>query len=288
MVNFADKDEPAQRLAKFVAAWYKHCHLRGWLRPAMENLSSDMNTTTISTRVTDPPLELHVCEKAFLPNPTTVRFARAIGIHQGDVVLDIGTGVGPLAIMAAMGGAGRVIAVDPVAMHCELTRMNVAKYGLEDKVHVYQGCFFDPIESEPELEDLKANVIIGDVSGIADSVAHALGWYSDEVPTGGPDGTEVIIDLLRRSSRYLAPGGSIYFPIAVDLSDGQKIINAAHELFADVVNALQKEYVQFPLTDQQVRDIDDAYGGNIPDFITVQQGKRSYWRGQIWKLMNPV
>lgn len=253
----------------------------------MQTTSSGLATSTIQTRVTDPPLELFVTEKSFRPNPTTVRFARCVDVQPGDLVFDIGTGVGPLAIKAAMAGASRVIAVDPVPLHCELARMNVAKYNLQDKITVLHGEFFGPIESDPALKNLKANVIIGDVSGIADAVARALGWYSDEVPTGGEDGTEVIIDFLRRAKPFMAPNGAAYFPIAVDLSDCDKINRVAHELFENVDNVIGRDSFNFPLTDDEIKAIHDAYDGNLPSYINIQTERRPNWRGQIWRATNP-
>lgn len=255
----------------------------------MHTTTSGRPLTTIRTRVTDPPLELFIAEKAFRPNPTTVRFARTVPIRDGDVVLDIGTGIGPLAITAAMGGAAQVHGVDPVEVHCELARLNVAKYGVEDRVQIHHGHFFEPFEKDPELRDIKADVIIGDVSGIAEPVARALGWYSDEVPTGGDDGTDVIIDLLQRAAGYLQPDGAIYFPIAVDLSDGRKIVEAAREMFDTVENAMDRENVMFPISEDELAAIDAAYGNARPPFINIQLrgGTRPFWRGQIWRAARP-
>lgn len=253
----------------------------------MLTTSSGIATTTISTRVTDPPLELYITDKAFRPNPTTVRFARTVKVNEGDLVFDIGTGIGPLAIKCAMDGARRVIGVDPVPVHCELARMNVAKYGLQNVVTILQGPFFEPIQADPDLRNLKADVIIGDVSGIADRVARALGWYSDEVPTGGEDGTEVIIDFLQTARNYLAPSGSIYFPIAVDLSDSDKILKAVQELYGEVVNAMDKPTTNFPMTEEEVQAIHRAYNGKLPSYINIQMDRRPSWRGQIWRAAKP-
>jgi hypothetical protein len=232
--------------------------------------------------VTDPPLELFTTDAAFRPNPTTVRFARTVRIDEGAVVFDMGTGIGPLSIKAAMDGAREVHGVDPVALHCELARMNVAKYNLQDRVFIHQGLFFDPFDEDPRLSALAADVIIGDVSGIAEPVARALGWYSDEVPTGGYDGTEVIIDLLSRAAKRLAPDGKIYFPIAIDLSDSERVLDAARSFFQRVDNAMERPTTQFPFTDDEVRAIDAAYSGHPPKYIQVQPGRRPHWRGQIW------
>lgn len=250
----------------------------------MHTTSAGLTIATIGIGVIDPPLELFITETAFRPNPTTVRFARTLRIGEGDIVFDVGTGIGPLAIKAALDGAKHVYGVDPVRMHCELARMNVARHGLQEKVSIYQGYFFDPFDVEPALKSVKADVIIGDVSGIAQPVARALGWYSADVPTGGEDGTEVIIELLRRSTAYLRPSGAIYFPIAVDLSDSGKIIDAAQSFFGSAINARN---VQFPISDQELQAIEKAYGGRLPGYINIQQGRRRYWRGQIWKATDP-
>lgn len=244
-------------------------------------------TRTITSRVTDPPLELDVNDEAFQPNPTTVRFARAVKVEPGDVVFDIGTGIGPLAIMAAQAGASQVIAVDPVRVHCELAKRNATKYGLDDVVRVEQGGFFEPFNREPELHGLRAQVIIGDVSGIADAAGRALGWYPDDVPAGGFDGTEVLLEFLRQAPPYLAPGGRLYFPIAVDLSDGEKILEEARALFKNVDNALAKPYVEFPLTPEHEQALIDAYGGQLPKFIQIQRTRRLHWRGQILVATEP-
>lgn len=253
----------------------------------MQVISSDQAVGTITVRVTDPPLELFVTPDAFQPNPTTVRFSRTVRIRPGNLVFDIGTGIGPLAIMAAMLGARTVHAVDPVPLHCELARRSVARYELDDRVHVHQGCLFEPLDADSATSGLRADVIIGDVSGIAHPVARALGWYSEHVPTGGMDGTDVIIELLRRARDYLTPDGRIYFPIAIDLSDSEKIAEVARSLFAEADNAMDREYVQFPVSEQEQQAIADAYGGDPPPFINIQEGRRPYWRGQIWCACKP-
>lgn len=242
---------------------------------------------TIHSRVTNPPLELVTVADAFEPNPTTVRFARCVHIEPGDLVFDIGTGIGPLALMAARAGARQVIGVDPVELHCELATLNAVRHGLEETVQFRCGRFFEPLEDLRGRMPGKANVIIGDVSGIADGVARALGWYSTIVPAGGEDGTEVIRAFLEKAADYLAEDGRVYFPIACDLSDGQRILNLARRLFESVENALPRPYVDFPLSECQIQAIYDAYAGHLPSFINIQEGTRPHWRGQILVASRP-
>lgn len=242
---------------------------------------------TISCHITNPPMQLFTVANAFQPNATTVRFARCIRIDPESVVFDIGTGIGPLALFAARSGARRVIGVDPVELHCQLATLNATCHNAQNTAHFLHGSLFEPLKNDRELASQKADVIIGDVSGIADTVAHALNWYSPLVPAGGEDGTDVIRAFLQQAPDHLAEGGRVYFPIASDLSDGERILKLANELFEHVENALRRPYVEFPLTEEQVQAIDDAYAGQVPPFIQIQKGRHLRWRGQILVASQP-
>lgn len=247
-------------------------------------------TLMVESRVSDPPLNLVSTTEAFRPNPVTVRFARVVRIRPGDVVFDLGTGIGPLAIKAALDGASHVYAVDPVEMHCGLARLNAQRHGVGDRVTVFHGEFFEPLESVPGErpdEHIRADVIIGDVSGIAGPVSRALGWYSDQVPTGGEDGTGPIVELISRAPEFLKPGGTLYFPVANDLSDAERIFREADRVFASVTNSSDKPYFEFPLSPAEVDAINAAYPDGPPPYIAIQQGRRPYWRGQILAARDP-
>lgn len=70
-----------------------------------------------------------------------------LGVQKGEHVLEVGTGSGAVAIIAAK-EAERVVATDisPVAVEC--ARRNVARMGLKDKVDVRQGEVFKPLRAE--------------------------------------------------------------------------------------------------------------------------------------------
>ena len=237
-------------------------------------------------KLKDHPLKLDVDPKRlFVPNATTIRFSRAIKEHsnlEGLIVFDIGTGVGPLAIWAGLERAREVHAVDPVAEHIKFADRNIRRYKLEKIIRTYQGEFFIPLNN-----GLKADVIIGDISGIPDEVAGKLGWYPSGIPAGGEDGTERITALLNQAPNVLEKKGVLYFPIAIDLSDQQKILDAAGKNFRKVVEA--SDVFPFPLKEKQIEDMKEAYGGDLPSFITPQKSReRLFWRGQIYKASNPI
>jgi type I protein arginine methyltransferase len=85
--------------------------------------------------------------------PRTASFRRAIGevVRAGDVVVDLGTGTGILAMFAARAGAERVYAIEqgPVGL---LARELIAANGLADRVTVVPGISYDV--SLPERADV--------------------------------------------------------------------------------------------------------------------------------------
>src|ERR1043165_1461581 len=84
--------------------------------------------------------------EAFVPTQTTQKIAEAVQIPQGGMVLDLGCGVGPLAIYAALSGAKHVYAIDVVPEAVELARQNVIRAGVADKVTVLCGDLFAPVK----------------------------------------------------------------------------------------------------------------------------------------------
>jgi protein arginine N-methyltransferase 1 len=111
-------------------------------------------------------------------------YTRALesAIRPGSVVLDLGTGIGTFALLAARLGAERVYAVDAgdvVSIAEDLARAN----GLADRI-----TFFQTRASELQLPE-KVDVIVSDLSG-------ALPLFEEHIPA-----------LIGARDRFLAPGG---------------------------------------------------------------------------------
>jgi len=224
-------------------------------------------------------LDLYVSpDSLFVPNAVTRLFAKVVRIEPGDVVFDIGTGTGVLAVWAALEPSSAVYAVDPVLKHCRLAQRNARLNGIDGKLRAYVGSLYEPLP-----RDLQADVIIGDVSGIADGPGRALGWYSSDVPTGGGDGTEVLTELLRQTHRRLRPGGRLYFPVAVGLSDEESVLAVARERFGSLA---RKVDVWFPLSEEEY----DLVACCLPpSFLSKlrRRGSRMAWNGHIYEATDP-
>lgn len=102
------------------------------------------------------------------------RFRQAIDacIKAGDVVLDLGSGTGILAILAARAGARIVYAVEATEI-VEIARLVCRKNGVEDRVE-----FLDNLSSRVELPE-PADVLITETIGNFGLDEGILGWVRD-------------------------------------------------------------------------------------------------------------
>ena len=183
---------------------------------------------------------LHTCPAVFRPTVTTALLTGEVlraGVS-GRSVLDLGCGSGPIAIAAAKAGAAAVCASDLMPEACELARRNVAANGVAARVEVVQGNLFDAVG------DRRFDVIVDDVSGVAEEVAIVSSWFPPSVPLGGSDGTRLAVAMLRHSPRHLAPGGVLWFPV-LSLSNAARIVAAAGEVYGSRVELVAARLIPF-------------------------------------------
>jgi HemK-like putative methylase len=153
-------------------------------------------------------------------------------------VLDLGCGAGPIAIALALAGAKHVVASDLMPSACDLTRRNAAANQVSDKIEVVQGNLFAPVAGR------KFDLIVDDVSGVAEDVARVSSWFPPSVPLGGSDGSTLAIDMLTNASEYLNDGGQLYFPV-LSLSNSAAIVSAAKRVFGDQLTVVARKAIPF-------------------------------------------
>ena len=174
----------------------------------------------------------------FLPTTCTHMLTEGLDDLRGKAVLDLGCGVGPIAIAAALGGAEKVCAVDIMEEACRAAKTNAELNGVLERIDVRRGDLFEPVEG------LKFDVIVADVSGMAAEVARVSPWYPDPVPTGGPDGTVPTVRMLAKSREHLKDGGYLLFP-ALGLARVEKILSAAHEAYGEKLRQVAEKMIPF-------------------------------------------
>jgi SAM-dependent methyltransferase len=219
------------------------------------------------------PFSLHVRPGVFSPTTTSRTLADALEINPGDTVIDVGCGSGVLAFVAAKLGAGKVYGCDLSAPAVRAARENAAMLGLSDVCEFRQGDLLDPVR------DVRADVLIGDVSGIPDELAAVTGWF-DRVPAGGPTGAELPRKLLGSIGDTLAPGGRLYLPTGT-LQDEASILTLARELFGDNMEPVLER--EFPLPDLVAKATATARMMKEGLLSLHKRGSRLLWSLRIWR-----
>src|SRR5207247_2386572 len=128
-------------------------------------------------------LSLLGASETFVPNTTTNILFGAAPSLQGKTVLDLGCGIGAIAIASALSGAAAVTAVDVMEQACDLAARNAELNGVADRVTVQRSFLFR------DLGSARFDIIISDVTGMAEGVARLSPWYPPTIPTAGIDGT---------------------------------------------------------------------------------------------------
>jgi len=248
---------------------------------------------------------------SFRPNRVTQSFLDSLPKNlDGLVCDDIGSGTGVIAIIEAYRGARLVNAVEPASENYKLLNQNIARQNsnVNGRINTHQGEYFDPLQGSE-----KPDIITADVSGIPETFGRSLRWYPPGIATGGVKGSEITCELLRRAPYRIKEDGLLLFPTADDLLDSEEILEAARDNFESVENALYSqedrkafegrrareelkgrekrfspEYVWFPLTGGNIETLEQAYGGEIPSSVNIQEvSGRYFWRGRVHAARGP-
>lgn len=138
------------------------------------------------------------------PAEDTFLLADNLDVREGERVLELGTGCGLLAILAAKSGA-RVVATDvnPTALEC--ARTNARGHDVDEQIDFRLGDLFEPVGNE------QFDLIIFNPPYLPVPRKEELGTPLDRAWEGGPDGRAIIDRFLAELSKYLKPRGRALF-----------------------------------------------------------------------------
>lgn len=123
------------------------------MKEKKKHLAGTAKVLKDSQRETDK-YQVEVLGKPFVVYPNvfspkyffdTEFFAKEIPFREDEDFLEVGSGTGVIAVMAALKGAKRVVAVDINLDAVENTKENAKLHGVADKVEVLQGDVYEPL-----------------------------------------------------------------------------------------------------------------------------------------------
>ncbi|MEM2101939.1 MAG: methyltransferase [Candidatus Bathyarchaeia archaeon] len=138
----------------------------------------------------------------YTPAEDSFLLAENLVVNDGDLVLDVGTGCGILAVLAAK-KAKKVIAVDtnPLAIQC--ARLNADLNNVADKIEVRHGDLFEAIKQNEQFDIILFNAPYLPSEKWEEHDLEAKAW------AGGKNGRKVIDRFIRKASKHLRKNGRI-------------------------------------------------------------------------------
>jgi release factor glutamine methyltransferase len=140
------------------------------------------------------------------PKAGSLLFCQHLGVRRGEDVLEIGSGAGLAAVLAARAGA-RVIATDIRPESVECTRENAARNGVADAVEVRLGDGFMPVAG------LRFDLVCASPPQMPTPPGRERDDAEAAADNGGPDGWTVLDRLIREAPAHLRPGGRLVFTL---------------------------------------------------------------------------
>ena len=199
-------------------------------------------TTTIESEISftlenGKELALMIAPGVFSPTQTTRLLIQAvqkvISTHMSLLDHGCGPGVVGLALHLQSLVKSPIYASDlsSAAVHC--SRENFSVY--QCSADVREGSLFEPWLGK------KFDVIVDDISGIAQDIAVISPWFNGIPCETGSDGTALVINVLRQASTYLNDGGRLFFPV-ISLSNVSLILKEAEKNFDKIEMVARQEW----------------------------------------------
>jgi methylase of polypeptide subunit release factors len=233
-----------------------------------------MNLETFTWKGRLGPFDLRMGPATFRPSTISSLVADSLEVSEDTTVIDVGCGSGILSIIAAKLGAKMVHGVDAAEGTVEVAEENARSQGVADRTRFYEGSVFEPLP-----DDIEADIVIGDISGIPDDLAAASGWFPSGL-AGGPTGAELPIRMLEEARNFLRRGGRLLLPTG-SLQDESTILAKARSAFGSI-RQLAERSIPLPAALAESPEVLRLAKEKIIDIT--QRGSRKVWTARVWEV----
>tara|TARA_B100001248_G_scaffold219983_1_gene175659 strand:- start:1490 stop:2158 length:669 start_codon:yes stop_codon:yes gene_type:complete len=213
-------------------------------------------------------IELEYNENVFRPTLLSEKCALNTNFKNKNI-LDLGCGIGPLAIYFAKNGASSVDAIDIYDEHLKFAKKNAELNNIE--VNIFESDLFQNVSKKYDL-------ICCDVSGVKEEVARLTGWFPEKVPKADDSGANLILNVIANSKEFLKENGELVI-CTTSFSDEKSIFSAFEQFFPNSYQEIYTEEVPFSKRLNQNIDILDRESFYKKDGI-------NYWKFSIFSLSN--
>jgi len=147
-------------------------------------------------------LRFQIFKNVYEPAEDTILVTDHLMVNEDDVVLDMGTGCGMIAILGAQ-KAKKVVATDisPHAIRC--ARKNAEINRLTRKIDIRKGDLFEPIRKSE-----KFSLIVFNAPYLPSALRESRSWLNKSW-AGGPSGRQIIDRFITEAPNYLERNGRI-------------------------------------------------------------------------------
>jgi release factor glutamine methyltransferase len=174
-----------------------------------------------SSRVVFADQVFDVLENVYEPAEDSFLFAENLNVRSGCRVVDVGTGCGILAVIAAK-KAGKVVAIDvnPYAVKC--AKNNARMNGVGNSVSFIQGDLLAPLRTRMEFD-----LILFNAPYLPSEESEKDSWMG-RAWAGGVSGRNVIDRFICEAPEHIKPGGEIML-MQSTLSDVEQTLRNLEE-----------------------------------------------------------
>jgi len=164
----------------------------------------------------------YVDQRVYEPAEDTFLLAENLEVERDDVVLDMGTGCGILAVLASK-KARKVVAVDINPYAIKYAEKNARINSVEDKVEFRLGNLFQPIKPDETF-----SLIIFNAPYLPSKPFEEKSWIG-KAWAGGSNGRKVIDRFISKAPKFLTANGRILL-VQSSLSDVDKTLEMFSKL----------------------------------------------------------
>jgi len=177
----------------------------------------------------------YVSDDVYEPAEDSFLLAENFDVNEGEVVLDVGTGCGIMAILAAK-KVKKVVATDINPHAVNYTRTNARHNGVLAKMDIRQGSLFEPIKKGEKFDAIIFNAPYLPTSGDEEK----KNWMY-KAWAGGRSGRDIIDPFVSEAPKYLKKKGRVFL-VQSSLSDVDKTVRRFKEGGLDAKIVAEKKF----------------------------------------------